>query len=408
MPWKETDALKERVHFMLDWERQWKANQGLVNLSALCRAYGISRPTGYKWVKRYLDGNRDVRVLEERSRRPLTSPDQLPATVVDWIVRERKNHPTWGARKLRALLLDCNPAELVPAESSIGNVLRRNGLSRPRKRRRRVPPATRPFAGCNAPNDVWCIDFKGQYRLGNGHLCYPLTIVDAYSRFLIRCEALRHPTYAEVFRVLDRAFQEFGLPAAIRSDNGEPWVSNGAGGLTRLSVWWILIGIHHDRIDQGKPQQNGRQERFHRTLKEDAIDPIPRTREQQQRSFDSFRKIYNEDRPHEALSQRRPDQVYDRSTRFYPRKRQPPAYDDHHEVCIVDKQGRIDWAGEQVFITPVLYGLPVGLRYVDEHQCEVHFADVLLGTLDDRFAARGLKRPPRRRRRPSPVKDLLG
>jgi transposase InsO family protein len=407
MPWKETDALKERVQFVLDWEREWKACRGMVNLSALCRAYGISRPTGYKWVERYQAAGRDVRALEEHSRRPLTSPDQLPAAVVDWIVRERKNHPTWGARKLRALLLDCNPADLVPAESTIGNVLRRHGLSRPRKRRRRVPPATRPFAGCEAPNDVWCIDFKGQFRLGNGHLCYPLTVVDAYSRFLIRCEALLHPTYAEVYRVLDRAFQEFGLPATIKSDNGEPWVSNGAGGLTRLSLWWLLIGLRHDRIEPGKPQQNGRLERFHRTLKEETVTPPARTLVRQQRRFDVFRKIYNEERPHEALGQRPPDRVYERSARSYPRKRRSPEHPYDAEVRIVDKQGRIEWRNQRPFITPVLYGEPVELRQVDNHLYQVLYGELLLGTVDERNAGRGIQRP-RQPRRAHRVKDVLG
>jgi putative transposase len=397
MPWRETDALKERTKFVLDYEREANRHEGEVNVSALCRTYGISRPTGYRWLERYLEANRDLRALEERSRRPHRSPSSLPAAVVDWIVAFRKDRPSWGARKIRQLFIEGNPQRPPPSESTINAVLRAHGLCRPRKRRRHVPPATRPFADCAAPNDVWCIDFKGQFRMENGRLCYPLTVLDAYSRFLIRCEGLLHPNYSEVWRVLDRAFTEFGLPAAIRTDNGEPWVSTGAGGLTRLSLWWLKLGIRHDRIDPGKPQQNGRQERFHRTLKEETATPPRASLPAQQRAFDRFRKEYNQDRPHEALGQQRPEKVYSRSRRLYPRRPRKPTYDRYLDVYVVDKRGFISWRRRLVFISAVLYGEEVELREVERHMIQVRYGELVLGKFSGKYPARGLVRPRRRR-----------
>jgi len=397
MPWKETDALKERTRFVLDYEREANRNEGVVNVAALCRAYGISRPTGYRWLGRYAAANGDLRALEERSRRPRHSPNMLPAADVDWIVAFRKNRPWWGARKIRLLFVESNPRRPPPSESTINAVLRAHGLCRPRKRRRHVPPATQPFAGCEAPNDVWCIDFKGHFRLGNGRWCYPLTVIDAYSRFLIRCEGLLHPRYAEVWRVLDRAFSEFGLPTAIRTDNGEPWVSTGAGGLTKLSLWWLKLGIRHDRIDPGKPQQNGRQERFHRTLKQETATPPRASLPAQQRAFDRFRKEYNQDRPHEALGQKRPEAVYSRSRTAYPRPLRKPTYDRYLDVHVVDEQGCIRWRRHSVFITAVLYGEEVELSPIDRNMIQVRYGELVLGKFSAQYPSRGLIRPRHRR-----------
>jgi len=245
MPWSRTNPLKERVKFVLEWEKRWNAGEGRMNLSELCREFGISRETGYVWLRRYRQTNHDLRALEERSHRPLHIPNQVPQDMQDFIVAARKRRPTWGPRKLRAHLVDCNPGVSFPSESAIAAILQRNGLTSLRRRRRKrlVVPATRPFAAATGPNAVWCVDFKGWVRTGDGRRCYPLTLIDAYSRYLLRCEALLDPDTRHVEPIFDSAFQEFGTPAAIRSDNGPPFASTGAGGLTTLSVWWTKLGI---------------------------------------------------------------------------------------------------------------------------------------------------------------------
>ena len=313
MPWKETGPLEQRVQFVSEWRK------GEASMAALCRAFGIGRPTGYKWVERYFeDGDEgDVRALEDRPRRPLESPHAVDADRADARVRARKLHPHWGPRKLRVWLSREWPRVLWPAPSTIGEILKRHGLVPPRRRRRRTPPSTQPFAACAEPNAVWCVDFKGQFRLCSRELCYPLTMSDAFSRFLLRCEGIQVPDTLRARPIFESAFREFGLPKAIRSDNGAPFASTAVGGLTPLSVWWIKLGIFPERIDPGKPQQNGRHERMHRTLKQETASPPKETFRAQQRAFDLFRRRYNEERPHEALGQVPPATRYEPSARPY-------------------------------------------------------------------------------------------
>jgi putative transposase len=388
MPWKETDSMKERVKFVLEWEKRWDAGEGHLNFAELCREFGISRQVGYDWVARYQDARYDPSALKERSRRPHHSPTKVPEEVEDFLVAARKERPTWGPKKLRAWLSEQYPklAEL-PAQSTIGEVLRRRGLTVPRrlKRVRATQAATQPFANVTGPNATWCVDFKGHFRTQDGLACYPLTVVDAYSRFLIRCECVEDPNGRAVQRIFDGAFSEFGLPAAIRSDNGPPFASVGAGGLTALSVWWLRLGVRVERIEPGKPQQNGRQERFHRTLKAETAAPPRANMRAQQRAFDLFRKIYNHERPHEALGQKPPATCFVLSARRYPRPLVRFATDAPWEhVQRVDKDGFIRWHNERLFVTRALAHEDVSIEYDGEsEEWLVIFGPLCVGVLKE-------------------------
>jgi putative transposase len=382
MPWKETDSMKERVKFVLEWERRWNAGEGRLNFAELCREFGVSRQVGYVWLRRYQDGERSLGTLKERSRRPHSSPTKVADEMEELLVGSRKLHPTWGPKKLRAWLAHYKPELELPAQSTIGEVLRRRGLVLQHRRRVRATKAsTQPFAEVTGPNATWCVDFKGNFCTQDGSKCYPLTIIDAYSRFLIRCEAVDSPDGREVQRVFDSAFQEFGLPAALRSDNGPPFASNGAGGLTKLSVWWLRLGIRLERIAPGKPQQNGRQERFHRTLKAETAKPPRATLHAQQRAFDAFRKEYNECRPHEALRQHAPSTVFALSPRRYPRPLLRFASSaPWNEVCRVDRDGFVRWHDQRLFLSSALAHEDVELRYEAElEQWHVVFGPLSLG-----------------------------
>lgn len=388
MPWKETDVMKERVKFVLEWETRWDEGEGRLNFSALCREFGISRQVGYDWVERYRAARFDVSAVKERSRRPRTSPTKVDADVEELLVAARKAWPTWGPKKLRAWLADHYPklGEL-PAQSTIGEVLRRRGLTVPhrRKRVRATQASTQPFAEVTGPNATWCVDFKGHFRTQDGRVCYPLTILDAHSRFLIRCEGVEDPNGREVKRIFDSAFSEFGLPAAIRSDNGPPFASVGAGGLTALSVWWLRLGIRVERIEPGKPQQNGRQERFHRTLKAETIAPSKADMRAQQRAFDLFRKRYNEERPHEALGQRTPDSCFALSARRYPCPLVRLTSDEPWDHTMrIDKEGFLRWREQRLFISRALAHEDVTLRYEETTQeWLVVFGPLCVGCLSE-------------------------
>jgi transposase InsO family protein len=399
MPWNSTNATKERVKFALEWEARLDAGEGRVNVSELCREFGISRETAYVWLRRYRAAGRKVEALEERSHRPHHIPHQIPEEVQDVVVAARKYRPTWGPLKLRAYLADCHPGLHVPSVSAIAAILQRNGLTslRRRKRIRLVVPATRPFATATGPNAVWCIDFKGWFKTLDGRRCYPLTLLDAYSRYLLRCEALVDPDTRSVEPILDSAFQEYGTPDSIRSDNGPPFASTGAGGLTKLNVWWHRLGIRHDRIEPGKPQQNGRLERFHRTLAELVREPEQDVRAQQ-RAFDRFRHEYNDQRPHEALGLKPPARAYTPSPNRYPRKLQDFDEYDAHAVLQVDRAGFVRWQKRRVLVSSALAHEYVSVD-ADDDRWEVRWGSIVLGWIDDRRLDRGLIVPARRRRR---------
>jgi transposase InsO family protein len=270
--------MKERVKFILAWEERWQESQGgRIDVAELCRVFGVSRDTGHRWIRRYREANHDLRALEERSRRPRSSPTATSQPIQDFIVGARKARPRWGPRKLRAWLVDRYPGRSFPSAATFASVLKRHGLTTPRRKgRRRVPGVVEPFAPATSPNAVWCIDFKGHFRTGDGDKCLPMTVVDAFSRYCLRCEVVQETTYEQAQWVLDSAFREFGLPAAIRSDNGPPFAARGPAGLSRLAVWLLRLAIRVERIQPGKPQQNGRLERFHRTLKAETASPAER------------------------------------------------------------------------------------------------------------------------------------
>ena len=402
--------MKERVELVLEWERRWKLQEGQVNVAELCRMHGVARECGHKWIRRYREADFDIRAVEERSRRPTRSPTATSEHVQDLLVAARKLHPRWGPRKLRAWLVDGNPGVPVPSASVIGEVLRKRGLTTPRRRRRRrAPPVTLPFAACDRPNAVWCVDFKGWFLTQDGAKCYPLTITDAYSRYLLRCEVLADPNGIETQRVFDSVFQEFGLPDALRSDNGPPFASTGAGGLTRLSVWWLRLGIRLERIEPGKPQQNGRHERMHLTLKLD--NPPAASLAAQQRAFDIWRREFNEERPHEALGQKPPATVYGRSSRRYPRKLASPEPQLWADCYKLDKNGYMTWRRAKIFVSSALAHERVELDLdptVDSEVGEVRYGSIVLGKLDASRLGRGLILPRRRRKRTREKKEETG
>jgi transposase InsO family protein len=367
--------MEERFRFIEEW------NSGEFSLAELCRFYGISRGTGYKWIGRYeavgLEGLRDL------SRAPHHHPNEISQEIEEQVIAVRADHPSWGAPKIHSKLQSVLGAEKVPAESTIGAILKRNGLTVNRKRRRNSRRASEPLAHAGESNAVWCADYKGWFRTADGTRIEPLTITDAYSRYLLRCQALAQVGYAPSKPVFEAAFREYGLPVRIRTDNGAPFASNGESGLTGLSVWWIKLGITPERIEPGKPQQNGRHERMHRTLKQETASPPAKTRRAQQQRFDEFRSEYNEDRPHEALNQTPPAQHYEPSARAYPERLPDIEYPSNWMIRAVCAAGKMRWKGEHVFVAHALEGERVGLEQIEEQRWRVWFSSYEVGLLDE-------------------------
>jgi putative transposase len=364
-------------------------NESDESLAALCRRFGISRKTGYKWIERYEQGGPEGLL----DRRPLahTHPDRVADTVVDAVLEVRKQYPFWGPKKILAWLENRRPEETWPAASTIGDKLKTYGLIRPRRRRLRVPMSLDPLAAADSPNDTWCIDFKGNFVLGDKTRCYPLTLTDQYTRYLLLCEGMTEPRFEPVQRYLTRAFREFGMPRRIRSDNGPPFASLGWGGLSRLSVWWIQLGVMPERIEPGKPQQNGRHKRMHKTLKEKTANPPGASALEQQRVFDRFRGTFNDDPPHEALGQKTPGSRYACSHRAFPDKLRAPLYPETMLVRRVDSHGRFAFFGSHQ-LTATLAGQPVGIESIDEDTSDLFYGPVLLGTLHVRNRKARLER----------------
>jgi transposase InsO family protein len=349
-------------------------------VAELSRRFGISRKTGYKWIARYMAGTE----LTDRSRRPHRSPNAVAQDMEDFIVAARKAHTRWGPQKLRDALIRANPGIVLPSAGTFALIFTRNGLVRPRRKRRlRTPPSTQPFGHITGPNSLWCVDFKGDFSVGRQR-CYPLTITDAYSRYLICCVGLSGTRSGPVRKIFERVFREFGLPEAIRSDNGSPFASNAPRGLSQLSVWWAKLGIRHERITPGKPQQNGRHERMHLTLKQETAMPPQRTMKAQQRAFDHFRKEYNVDRPHAALGQRVPADYYQRSTRTAPEPiwGKDFQYDPDFATCKLDRLGRLRWAEWSVKISDALAHALVGLKWCSARRWDVYFGPHLIGVME--------------------------
>jgi transposase InsO family protein len=370
-------------------------------MSALCERYGISRQTGYKWMQRFAEEGPGG--LEERSHAPHHHGRATSAELVVELIEARKRKPFWGPRKLLAVLSRQHPDWPWPAPSTVADILRREGLSEPRRRRRRALTLERPFGAVAVANDAWCIDFKGWFRTGDGTRCDPLTVSDAHSRYLLGVQIVE-PVTSAVQKVTDRLFGDHGLPKAIRSDNGPPFASSGAGGLTRLSARWAKMGIGLERIYPGKPQQNGRHERMHRTLKAEACNPPAATTRDQQRRFDAFRHEYNVERPHEALEQQPPAQFYSESPRPFHARLEDPCYGPDEQVRRVRQSGEAKWRGGMIFISEALVGEAIGISQRTDGHYLVRFADVPLALID-RYTGNlhrfGPGRPPKPQDKPT-------
>jgi putative transposase len=376
MPWKESSVMDERVRFILEQERSSDT------MSELCAAYNITRETGYYWLRRYQQGG--LEALQNLSRAPRQHPNQTPEEMAQAVLQLRRAHMSWGPRKLKRVLEREKPQRRWPAASTIGQMLAREGLAVARKQRRRTPAYSEPFAAADAANRVWCADFKGWFRTRDGERIDPLTISDAYSRYLLRCQSVEKADTERVRAIFESAFRECGMPAAIRTDNGAPFASPAIAGLSRLAVWWMKLGIVPERIAAGHPEQNGRHERMHRTLKQETASPPARDRRAQQRAFDRFRREYNEERPHEALQMQTPDSLYAPSPRPYPARVPEAEYGSAFQVRRVREQGQFRWKSENVFLSAVLEGEAVGLLAEDERFYTVYFAAFPVARFDSR------------------------
>jgi transposase InsO family protein len=350
----------------------------------LAAEYGVSRKTTYKWIERYEAGGWTA--LQDQSRAPRHHPNAVSAGVEQALLELKERWPLWGAPKLRRKFEQKFGADGCPAESTVSEILRRHGLSRTARRRRRATPSEQPFAACQQANAVWCADFKGWFRTGDGNKCTPLTISDAHSRYLLRCQGLDGSTgFTTVAPLFIATFREYGMPQAIRTDNGTPFASTGLGGLSALSVWWVRLGLAVQRIAPGQPQQNGRHERMHRTLKAATAHPPQADLRQQQKAFDEFRREYNQERPHEALDQRPPAEVYQPAARDYPsRLPEQRGYPDGWQKRRVQSTGQIKWKGQDLSISKALAGQEIGLEPVGEAVWKIHFEALELGRFDER------------------------
>ncbi len=374
MTWKETKAMEERMKFIVDYLRKEDS------LRALCLAYGISRPTGYKWIKRYEEEGPSG--LEERSRAPHTQVQAVSEEIENEVKAMREAHPRYGPKKLRVELKKKDGTKNWPAISTIGEILKRKNIIVSRRKKNHSKPRGEALTQIDRVNRVWSADFKGDIRTGDWNRCSPLTILEGFSRYLIGCQGMQETNGGLVRVIFDQIFREYGLPEVIRTDNGSPFASVGIGGLTKLSVWWIKLGIYPERIQPGRPQQNGRHERMHRTLKEETASPPARTLRAQQKRFDRFQKEYNEERPHESLGQRPPAQLFESSSREYSGKAPNWEYPETMQVRRVKAHGEISWQSKHWYLGESLGGELVGLEECEENGWRISLGHVILGTLD--------------------------
>jgi putative transposase len=376
MPWSETTTMEQKIQFIRDWRR------GAMTVSDLCFVYGISRKTGYKWIERYVEEGPDGLICRSQSARVI--PHKTTFEVEQAILAMRLRHPTWGAKKLLPTLEGRYPQMELPSRTTVCEILSRNGLVHSKPKRRAVGHPGKPTKHIELPNDCWSIDFKGQFRLkGAGPYCYPLTMTDNYSRFLLCCQSQKGVTIEESKETLTKLFREYGLPVRIRSDNGSPFGARTLGRLTKLSAWWIRLGVMPEFIEPGKPQQNGKHERMHKTLKAEATKPPAGSMAAQQRKFNAFMQEFNYERPHEALDMKTPSQLYKPSARAMPDKLAELEYPDRFEVRYVSANGGIRWGGRWLNISQALVDQYVGLEEIDDGQWDVYFGPLRLGRLHE-------------------------
>lgn len=374
MPWKEQCAVDRRQAFVLEHLK------GHGTMAELCREFGVSRKTGYKWTQRFLDGG--VPNLVDRASVARTLPHAVAPALVEAIVALRKRHPTWGPKKLGVVLMNERPELAWPAVSTFAAILKRHGLVKERRPRRRTPQSTFPLAAASAPNIVWCTDFKGKFRVDRSY-CHPLTITDAHSRYVLRCTPLLGECSDDSKRVFESAFSEYGLPLRMRSDNGSPFASTAIGGLSSLSVWWIKLGILPERIEPGHPEQNGRHERMHRTLKAEVASPPQSDWDAQLLALENWRHEFNQIRPHEALGMKTPASQYQPSPRPYTRAIGDPEYPAHFDVRRAKSDGVISMRDTSVSLGNVLGRECIALEPIDDGLWHLWFGPVFLGRLTE-------------------------
>jgi putative transposase len=386
MPWSQTDPMSERLRFVTALRKRKST------FRSLCATFGVAPKTGYKWLHQF-EAAGPVG-LRDRSRRPKSNSRAISSRVGERLLELRREQPTWGPKKLVAWLEAHERGWDLPAPSTVGELLKRNGLVSPRKKSRRARPGTHPLLHADKPNAVWAMDFKGWFRLGDGSRCDPLTVTDAFSRYLLCCKAgtaVGTTVSSGVWAELVRTFREYGVPVAMRFDNGQPWAApKGELGITTLAVKILKVGIAIERIDPGKPYQNGRHERFHLTLKQETTCPPQHDMRAQQRRFDAFRREYNEERPHEALRQRTPGSVYVSSRHAFPDRIDDPEYPHWYEVLTPKSWGHVTFRGAEYFISGALHGERVGFVEVEEGCFEVYFCKVLLGRIHTAHPELGL------------------
>jgi transposase InsO family protein len=374
MGWKTSSMMDEKLRFVFEYERDEES------MKALCERFGISRETGYFRLRRYRQYGAEG--LLDLNRAPRHHPNQTAEAVERAVLELRQAHMRWGPRKLKRILERDQPGQVWPATSTVGEIVKRAGLVIARKKRRRTEPYTEPLAHAVESNRVWCADFKGWFRAGDGARIDPLTITDACSRYLLRSQAVEKTDTERVRAIFEAAFREYGLPVAIRTDNGAPFASSAVAGLSRLAVWWIRLGVVPERIEAGHPEQNGRHERMHRTLKLE-VNTADNWRGQQ-RELDRFRHDYNNVRPHEALNMQTPASAYESSPRPYPNRVPEVDYPPTMLVRTIKSHGHFRWNKHDVFLSEVLWGEPIGLLPVDDQTYTVYFAHLPLARFDAR------------------------
>ncbi len=375
MPWMELNIVILRKQFIQEY-----LNKNYPSFSYLCSCYGISPKTGYKWRNRFLSGG--LNNLEDKSRAPHTSHHRTPDEICELIIQKKLAHIHWGPKKVLDNLKKHNPTLPLPADSTAGEILKKAGLVKKRKKRHHVSADEQAFSDCQENNQTWAVDYKGQFKLGNGQWCYPLTITDNHSRYLLQCKALKSTAYSDAKDWMEHCFRAYGLPQNMRSDNGTPFSSMAAGGISRLSKWWIQLGIRPERIQPGNPQQNGRHERMHKTLKQETTKPPAYSEDAQQTKFDRFKTEFNHERSHEALQRRCPVEVYEPSIISYPETLPEISYDERYDTRKVKRGGEIKWKGHHIYISQVLSHERISLKEIDNDLWEVCYGFYKLGELD--------------------------
>lgn len=376
MPWSEMNALALRELFAKE------AVLGREPMSELCSRFGISRKTGYKWKKRFIQLG--LSGLVDLSTAPKNHPNRVPQHIEDLLVEARKRHPRWGPKKIIPWLEQRGEVGPWPANSTVTEIFRRNGLILPKRKRKKHKHPGAPGIVTLAPNDLWTIDYKGHFKLKNGEYCYPLTIVDQHSRFILACVAFPKITGHSARKVLRELFKKFGVPKAIRSDNGSPFSTGAIHGLSKLNAWWMRYGIQHQRINPGSPQENGAHERMHRTLKEACCLRPAKTLEAQQEAFDAFLEIFNNERPHEALDFQTPSKVYANSDKVFPKRKPKPDYAPHWIIKKITNSGTFRLGRKVHFLSTALVGEKVALEEISYKLWRIHYYDFIVGYLDEK------------------------